>query len=296
MRHPSQIPPQQRPSNVWLGVQSLESYKLSSACGTVSGSHSRAERSLTPSLGLQLERLKWAPAHEVSWDQQQQLQPLSSPSCCFWPHPPPASLSPKLSLSDPFQGDAIVTSTIPAPQPLGLINGLSARADTRGEVNEAFASPLLLWGLALQTGSQPPHYASCAPRGSHETVFPPDTSVDVVLGGTLALQGAKCKYLGRNLFAPDQQSSISQGVVWRCHRGRLTGGIWAGPSTHLDLFPGPHCPQEKSNFFIIYHGSQALHGTPALFLVTLLFRAALHWIHQAPYGLWGLLKLYPLPG
>lgn len=145
----------------------LKATSSAAACGAVSGSHSQAERSLTPSLGLQLEKLKWAPAHEVSWDQRQQLQPFSSPSCCFWPHPPPASLSPWLSRSDPFQGDAIVTGTIPAPQPLGLINGLSARADTQGGVYEAFTSPLLLWGLALQTGSQPPHDAFYAPRGKH---------------------------------------------------------------------------------------------------------------------------------
>lgn len=190
----------------------LKATSSAAACGAVSGSLSQAERSLTPSLGLHLEKLKWVPAHEVSWDQRQKLQPFSNPSCCLWPHPPPASLSPWLSQSDPFQGDAIVTGTIPAPQPLGLVNGLSARADTQGGVYEAFTSPLLLWGLALETGSQPPHDAFYAPRGSHETVFQPDTSRDVVLGGVLALKGAKCKHLG-SIYLLLINRAGSQGVT-----------------------------------------------------------------------------------
>lgn len=110
------------------------------------------------------------------------LQPLwllltTSPSCLTQPVALTEGSFPRWCYSN---------GTIPAPQPLGLINGLSARADTQVEVNEAFTSPQLLWGLALQTGSRPPQYASYAPRGSPEAVSQPDTSVDVVLGGTLA--------------------------------------------------------------------------------------------------------------
>lgn len=126
------------------------------------------------------------PPWGCSWRSWSGLQPTRCPEtsdsiCGLSPAPPAASdhipLLPHsaplwLSLSDLFQGDgAIVTGTIPAPQLLGLINGLSARAGSHSKLYETFTSLLLFWGLALQTGSQPPHYASYAPRGSHETIF-----------------------------------------------------------------------------------------------------------------------------
>lgn len=136
------------------------------ACGAVSG---WVQPRSSP--GLQLEKLKWAPTRKVLWDQRDQRQPVrlspappaASDHIPLWPHS--AWL---WSLSDPFQGDAIVTSTIPTPQPLGLTNGLSASAGTQDGVYETFTSPPLFWDLALLTGSQPLHYASEAPHGSHE--------------------------------------------------------------------------------------------------------------------------------
>lgn len=109
--------------------------------------------------GLQLEKLKWAPAHEVSRDQRQHLQPISSPSCCFRPHSPPGSLGSAVAFPErSFPRWCHSNQDNTCPSVAGAFNALSARAGTQGEVCETFTSPLLFWGLAPKTGSQRPHY------------------------------------------------------------------------------------------------------------------------------------------
>lgn len=221
--------------------------------------------------GLQLEQLKWAPTHKVLWDQRDQRQHVR-----LSPAPPAASdhipLRPHSawlwSLSDPFQGDAIVTSTIPAPPLLGLINGLSARAGAQDGVYETFTSPLRFWDLALLTGSQPLHSASEAARGSPEQF----------LSQTLVWRWSSEKHLFWRRLSATHRPRTSRGAFicsWSTGQDlcRQDAQVPLGPSswrylsqswTCLELFTGPHGPQDKSKFLITAHG--ALHGGPRAWL------------------------------
>lgn len=51
MRYNTRPPKQERPDDLWMGIQPLSAPSSAAACGAVSGSHSQAERSLAPSLG-----------------------------------------------------------------------------------------------------------------------------------------------------------------------------------------------------------------------------------------------------
>ena len=157
MRHNTHPAKQERPDDLRLRIQPLSAPSSAAACGAVSGSHSDwAQPGSLP--GLQLEKLKGAPAPEVSWDQRKPLQPISSPSCCFWPHSPPASLSSAVAFTEgSFPRWCHSNRHNTCPLAAGLINGLSARASTQGEVCQTPTSPLLFWGLATKTGSRPLH-------------------------------------------------------------------------------------------------------------------------------------------
>lgn len=139
--------------------------------------------------------------------------------------------------------------------------------------------------------------ASYASLGRVEAVFAPDTSTDVVLGGTFALEEAERKTqalcLWEGMCLIHRAGSLREQRV-KCHWDHRAEGNWASPRTCLALFPGLHCLQNKPKFFIM--AQKTLHVTPALLLVTLLFLSALHWVLESPCHFWGLLKLCLLPG
>ena len=143
--------------------------------------------------GLQLEKLKGAPAHEGSCDQRKPLQPLSSPSC-FWPHSPPASLSSAVAFTEgSFPRWCHSNRHNTCPLAAGLINGSQPEQAPR---MKCVQHPQVLCFSEVWPPRQALSHcirAFYVSLGRVEAVFASDTSTDVVLGGTFVLEEAKRK-------------------------------------------------------------------------------------------------------
>ena len=106
---------------------------------------------------------------------------------CPWADLLPHSAQLWLSLRDPFQGDAIVTGTIPVRWPLGLLMGSQPEQAPRAK---CVKHPQVLCFSEVW----PPNRLSATALGPFMPLLGElDTGTDVVLGGTFALEEAKRK-------------------------------------------------------------------------------------------------------